>query len=333
MSNPAPIRRKNSKIVRSAFDEIRSIQTLLSDVYKDAGGGLTLIRELVQNADDAGATNMAFAVLSRGWSDADNSLLRGPALVVVNDGPFTAANHEGLHQAVGGSKAEETDKVGRFGIGMKSVFHICEAFSYVGTEADLVRVRTVNPWAGTGDDPDSDPVHPDWDTINDADAGRLLHVARELMGPFEDGLLLWIPLRLAAHRDRGEDGKPYSLAPTCPTPQEIASSFRRREPLVLLLTQCGHLESIEVAQADSPGGITSSSRNEKLVKEGFQPREWVGRPQRDKEGHRRLFSGSVNGKEGNWTVRGIDAVGSPDLDDLRQHLVQQDKWPRDPRGS
>ena len=39
-------------IVRSPLDEIKAIQTLLADVYKDAGDGRTLFRELVQNADD-----------------------------------------------------------------------------------------------------------------------------------------------------------------------------------------------------------------------------------------------------------------------------------------
>jgi hypothetical protein len=52
-------RRPDARIVRSALDEIKAIQTLLSDVYKDAGDGRTLLRELVQNADDAGAERLA----------------------------------------------------------------------------------------------------------------------------------------------------------------------------------------------------------------------------------------------------------------------------------
>ena len=45
--------RPNAGITRSPLDEIKAIQTLLADVYKDAGDGRTLFRELVQNADDA----------------------------------------------------------------------------------------------------------------------------------------------------------------------------------------------------------------------------------------------------------------------------------------
>ena len=115
-------RRPDARIVRSALDEVKAIQTLLSDVYKDAGDGRTLLRELVQNADDAGAERLVFGVWSRGWSQAENGLLRGPALLVANDGPFPAKHRNALHLALGGSKADDTGKVGRFGVGLKSVF-------------------------------------------------------------------------------------------------------------------------------------------------------------------------------------------------------------------
>ena len=57
-------------------------------MYKDEGSGRTLVRELVQNADDAKATRLTFVLCETGWADATNPLLRGPALVVVNDGEF-----------------------------------------------------------------------------------------------------------------------------------------------------------------------------------------------------------------------------------------------------
>ena len=140
-------RRPDARIVRSALDQVKAIQTLLSDVYKDAGEGRTLLRELVQNADDAGAQRLVFGVLDRGWPEAGNSLLRGPALMVANDGPFLVKDREALHQAIGGSKAEDTGKVGRFGVGLKSVFHICEALVYLGAGGGILRPGALNPWA------------------------------------------------------------------------------------------------------------------------------------------------------------------------------------------
>ena len=104
--------RPNAGIVRSPLDEIKAIQALLADVYKDAGDGRTLFRELVQNAGDAGAQQLGLVVLERGWPDARNSLLRGPALLVASDGAFTKKDREALHKAIGGSKEDEVGKIG-----------------------------------------------------------------------------------------------------------------------------------------------------------------------------------------------------------------------------
>ena len=241
-------RRPDARIVRSALDEVKAIQTLLSDVYKDAGDGRTLLRELVQNADDAGAERLVFSVFDRGWPQAGNSLLQGPALVVANDGPFPAKDHNALHRAVGGSKADDTGKVGRFGVGLKSVFHICEALVYLGVDGDILRPGALNPWAGTGDgDNNADPIHPDWDGAGDEDLNRLRRLANQVLGKFDRGLLLWIPLRRSEHLDRAQD-RQYGLGQVCPTPEEVAAWFGRASSLALLLAQCGHLHSIKAGE-------------------------------------------------------------------------------------
>jgi hypothetical protein len=158
-TTPQIDRRPDARIVRSALDEVRAIQTLLSDVYRDVGDGRTLLRELVQNADDAGAQRLVFGVWSRGWPQAENSLLRGPALLVANDGPFPAKHRNALHLALGGSKAGDTGQVGRFGVGLKSGFHICGALVYLGADKGTLRPGALNPWAGTGEGGDADPIH------------------------------------------------------------------------------------------------------------------------------------------------------------------------------
>ena len=80
-------RRGDARIVRGVLDEVKAIQTLLADIYKDAGDGRTLVRGLVQNADDAGAGRLLFVVVEQGWEYAENGLLRGPGLLVVNKAP------------------------------------------------------------------------------------------------------------------------------------------------------------------------------------------------------------------------------------------------------
>ena len=190
-------------LVRSPLDEILAIRTLLADVYKDAGDGRTLVRELVQNADDAGATRLAFAVLDQGYTEAANSLLHGPALLVANDGAFSSEDRTGLHRAIGGTKEEDPEKIGTFGIGLKSVFHICEAFVYLGARDGELICGVLNPWAGTGGG-SKDPVHADWDNAAH-DQGGLVEAATSLLGELQDNfLLLWIPLRVLRHLDRSK---------------------------------------------------------------------------------------------------------------------------------
>ena len=247
--------RRNAGIVRSPLDEIKAIQTLLADVYKDAGDGRTLFRELVQNADDAGARRLRLTVLERGWPDARNSLLRGPALLVANDGPFPAKDREALHKAIGGSKEEDASKIGTFGIGLKSVFHICEAFLYIGAEKSAWRAGVLNPWTGTGENGDADPLHPDWNAIDESEVERLRSVTTELLRPTSNGLLLWIPLRRPKHLDRGAEGGQYGLGERCPEPKDLCDWFGNPAPAALLLAQCGHLKSIKVYRTTGPESL------------------------------------------------------------------------------
>ena len=317
-------RRPDARIVRSALDEVKAIQTLLADVYKDAGDGRTLLRELVQNADDAEATRLVFTVLNRGWPEARNSLLRGSALLVVNDGPFPAKDRDALHQALGGSKAEDAGKIGRFGIGLKSVFHICEAIVYVGAEGGILRPGALNPWAGTGELGDSDPLHPDWDTVDDDDLERLLGVARQLFGGFDKGLVQWIPLRHAAHLDRAEDSQ-YGLGRDCPAPEDVELWFGRSASLTLLLAQCGHLRSIEADRANAPDALNARTQLARVVRPVFEPGAWIGRHEDDVPVPDRAFEGIIEDGKRKCFVLGTEALG---LDSLRQ--LRSKGWPTEP---
>ena len=317
--------RRGAGIVRSPLDEIKAIRTLLADVYKDAGDGRTLFRELVQNADDAGAQRLGLTVLEHGWPDARNSLLRGPALLVANDGAFPDKDREALHRAIGGSKEDDVDKIGTFGIGLKSVFHICEAFLYMGAERAEWRAGVLNPWAGTGENGEADPLHPDWDVVEAPDVERLRSVTTELFGQTSSGLLLWIPLRRPEHRDRGVEGRQYGLGEHCPEPDDLCTWLGRSVPAVLLLAQCGHLRTIELVRAPSPGDLRG--RGEKRMRVSRQKAGWVGRQRDDAGVSDRTFKGEIVSDDRNWSVVGVDALGSETLRRLRS----QPDWPQSPQ--
>ena len=318
--------RRNAGIVRDPLDEIKAIQTLLADVYTDAGDGRTLFRELVQNADDSGAKQLTLTVLEGGWPNAQNSLLRGPALLVANDGPFRDRDREALHQAIGGSKEGDVDKIGTFGIGLKSVFHICEAFLYIGAEQSVWRAGVLNPWAGTGESGQADPRHPEWDKVRDEDVRQLRTVMTELLGETDDGLLLWIPLRLSKHLDRGADGRLYGLGDHCPEPQELRSWFDHPTPAALLLAQCGHLKTIETKCAASPENLAGSEKQMGVVR---QTKGWVGRHQDDNgQPSERIFEGQISASAvPKWFAVGIESLGCESLRNLRSDLY----WPQSPQ--
>ncbi len=322
--NPEVDVRPTTGLVRSSLDEIKAIQTLLADVYRDAGDGRTLFRELVQNADDAGASQLRFVILESGWSDARNGLLRGPALLVANDGEFPDNDRKALHKAIGGSKEDEVGKIGTFGIGLKSVFHICEAFLYMGAEKTEWRGGVLNPWAGTGDNGHADPLNPDWDEI-DVDVDRIRSVTTELLGNIGNGLLIWIPLRCPEHLNRGAEGRHYGLGERCPKPEDLFAWFGYTAPAALLLAQCGHLQTIRAERAVGPESLRDRV---KLAHVYRQQSGWVGRYQHDEESlPDRTFKGEICSDDGSWSAVGIEARGS---ETLRQLQARSD-WPQSPK--
>ena len=84
---------------------------------------------MIQNADDAGATIVQFFVDARshGTDTLVNKKLRacqGPALISANNAVFSKEDWEGIQKPQQSIKADDPFKVGRFGIGFNSVYHI-----------------------------------------------------------------------------------------------------------------------------------------------------------------------------------------------------------------
>ena len=110
----------------------------LRDRYKS---GFSILKELVQNADDAGAASLVFGHHAGFAAAVDHPLLRGPALWVLNDGGFQAKDKQAIRSFGLNGKAADDAAIGKFGLGMKSVFHLCEAFFYIAFDgkADTVK--------------------------------------------------------------------------------------------------------------------------------------------------------------------------------------------------
>ncbi|TSM60516.1 Sacsin [Bagarius yarrelli] len=89
------------------------------------------LNELIQNADDAGASKTVFIYDERQygtssvWSPALGKY-QGPALYAFNDAVFTEEDWEGIQRAGRSIKHNDPTKVGRFGIGFNSVYHVTD---------------------------------------------------------------------------------------------------------------------------------------------------------------------------------------------------------------
>ena len=103
--------------------------------YKDT----SVIQELLQNADDAGATEVAVYYDTR-EHDSSNLFFRGmansygPALLFYNNAEFTEEDFENIRKIAGETKLSKPLKIGKFGVGFCSVYHITDVPSFVSGE-------------------------------------------------------------------------------------------------------------------------------------------------------------------------------------------------------
>jgi hypothetical protein len=183
-------------------DYVNQIAINLRDRYKS---GFPILKELVQNADDAGARNLVFGFHPGHGESADHMLLSGPALWVLNDGAFKPSDKRAIRSFGLNAKAGDSGAIGKFGLGMKSVFHLCETFLYVACAGGELLHDVLNPWKA--DDVDCAEMHLRWETVTDRDVECLASVARSQpeVQSSEDWFLLWVPLRRRAHVPHGGD--------------------------------------------------------------------------------------------------------------------------------
>ena len=132
---------------------INSIKILLKERYKE---GFPIIKEILQNANDGGATRLDIGV-SKGLDPSsdfhpNHPNLCQPALFFVNNGTFTNSDAQALSWLGVDYNAGNSAKIGKFGLGQKSVFHYCESFFYIAHSNQLSKESNecgfLTPWPG-----------------------------------------------------------------------------------------------------------------------------------------------------------------------------------------
>lgn len=103
------------------------LTTVLRNIIREypAGGGV--LRELCQNADDAGATEVVFVLDRKKDHPTDNLLhpdlaeFQGPALLAYNNSQFEERDFDSLSRIGDSEKAKDLSSTGKFGRGFNSV--------------------------------------------------------------------------------------------------------------------------------------------------------------------------------------------------------------------
>lgn len=279
------------------------IQSNLGDRYKS---GFPVVKELIQNAEDAGASTIRF-IAGPGWPESQNPLMRVPGLLVVNDGDFKQEDGEGMLSFGLSDKAVNAESIGRFGYGQKAVFHLCDAFVAHAFGHNVEFTEVVNPCLGVIPKSRADS----WDTIGKDDT-KLLEDAAQ---PLSRGLLLWIPLR----RDDILPAPKLSFREARPVLGELVRELLHHQAdLSFVLAGLRNLESIEVFEEDE-GSLTleRTSSSTKILG-----------PQKAMEVQENRFNGTIKASTG-FVLNYVGRETAPEVDSLRQ-LIESDEWPREP---
>ena len=186
------------------FGQAEELTLTLNNILRDYPRDMTFLKELLQNADDAGAKKLYIIldkrshaeekVISEEWKE-----LQGPALLFWNDSSFSEEDLKGIQKIGLGSKRDDPDKIGQYGIGFNVVYHFTDCPSFVTNDRlcildphyyYIAQNKRMKPGRMYKD------LNKMWHRFPDMKSSYLLNDLDELPLEFTDGSLFRLPLRL-----------------------------------------------------------------------------------------------------------------------------------------
>ena len=216
-----------------------------------------ILKELLQNADDARASNIVFIndprthrshrIFDDSWAP-----LQGPALCVYNDRPFSARDIEAIQQLGEGSKSLDPNKTGQYGVGFNCVYHLTDAPSFLTCGSDVGETLCVfDPHAKYVPGATSDEPGRRFDDVT--------HVRRvfsdvfpcylENLFPIKDATMFRFPLRTPAMAEQS------LLSERSRTSHDVSRLFERfRSEMLDALLFVNHVRSVTLCDVDVKTG-------------------------------------------------------------------------------
>ncbi|RXW22295.1 hypothetical protein EST38_g3559 [Candolleomyces aberdarensis] len=237
-------------VVPSSFgenvDRLGAIRSILDNYPFSAG----LLREILQNSDDAEATEQTFLLDCRRHPSEriyhpSLANTQGPALLASNNAKFAPEDWTALQNISRSSKREDTSKIGKFGIGIRSCYHVTDYLQILsgGVLVIFDPQSSFSEGGGARFSVTPETVEPICDHLQSF--GHFLPL--NWNGEAFNGTVVRMPLRT----EPGEIGKIVSPE----TIQQLFKEFIQRElSIAMLFLQ--HLRSIEFAIIDEGGRVT-----------------------------------------------------------------------------
>lgn len=245
-------------------DPIQFINLIADNLRDRYQTGFPVLKELVQNTDDSQATELHFG-RSSGLSGNDyHVLLRGPGLFFINNGRFSPSDALGIRSFGQNSKAADAASIGKFGLGMKSVFHFCEAFFFLSHDGQRPYAEVLNPWSG----PESvQSLHTEWDQFSAADARAIRDHLAPVIGQVgsdpERLFILWLPLRRKVHLNLPDGDQAGAIVSEYPGDDPALLAFLAEEDLPVrlaaLMPMLRYLESVAYWDLQGKSGAAGPS--------------------------------------------------------------------------
>ena len=119
------------------FEQHEPLEVRINNILAQCRADESIFREFIQNADDACATEIAFVLDHRcnfgtqslavsGSAQKWNTLQKLPSLLIYNNRKFSEKDIKGISKLGLGSKQEESNKIGHFGLGFNAAYHVTD---------------------------------------------------------------------------------------------------------------------------------------------------------------------------------------------------------------